>query len=184
MKLKELKASALESLQNIPGSLVIDGTLIPVWNWSSQGRTLFSGKHQRVGFNHQLICTLNGKLLAITDPVPGARYDVHAFRFHRLERFVDESTVADKGYIGLGLLASAQRKPGVRMRAAVRGNNRQIIRLWSVVEWVVVQVKTWRVLYSGFRRLLRSYSRVFLVVWALIFFAVSDPLCISLYTNL
>ena len=30
LKLKELKASALESLQNIPGSLVIDGTLIPV----------------------------------------------------------------------------------------------------------------------------------------------------------
>lgn len=137
---------------------------------------MFSGKHQRAGFNHQLICTLNGKLLAITDPVPGARYDVHAFRFRRLERFVDESTVADKGYIGLGLLAPAQRKPGVRMRAAVKENNRQIIRLWSVVERVVVQVKTWRVLHSGFRRLLRSYSRVFLVVWALIFFAASGPL--------
>ncbi|MFJ3031257.1 transposase family protein [Rothia terrae] len=113
MKLQELKAPALESLQNIPGSLVIDGTLIPVWNWSSQGRgTLFLGKHQRAGFNHQVICTLNGKLLAITDPMLGARHDVHTFRFHRLERFLDESTLADKGYIGLGLLTSVKRKPG------------------------------------------------------------------------
>ena len=175
LKLKELKAPALESLQNIPGSLVVDGTLIPVWNWSSQGRTLFSGKHQRAGFNHQVICTLNGKLLAITDPVPGARHDVHAFRFHRLERFLDESTLADKGYIGLGLLTPTKRKPGVRMRAEVRENNRQINRLRSVVERVIAQVKTWRVLHSGFRRPLSSYGRVFSVVRALIFFASMNP---------
>ncbi|MEV7800953.1 transposase family protein [Microbacterium foliorum] len=145
MKLQELKAPALESLQNIPGSLVIDGTLIPVWNWSSQGSTLFSGKHKRTGYNHQVICTLGGKLLAITDPVPGAKHDVYAYRFHRLERFLNETTLADKGYIGLGLLTPAQRKPGVRMRAAVKENNRQIIRLRSVVERVIVQVKTWGV---------------------------------------
>lgn len=161
MKRKELKAPALEPLQNIPGSLVIHGTLIPVWNWASQGEALFSGKHQRAGFNHQVICTMNGRLLAITDPVPGARHDVHAFRFHRLERFLDESTLADKGYIGLGLLTPAKQKPGVRMRAAVRGNNRQIIRLRLLVEWVIAQVKTWRVLHSGFRRPLGSYGRVF-----------------------
>lgn len=175
-KLKELKAPALEPLQNIPGSLVIDGTLIPVWNWSSQGGTLFSGKHQRVGFNHQVICTLNGKLLAITNPVPGARHDVHAFRFHRLVRFLDESTLADKGYIGLGLLTPVKRKPGVRMRSAVRENNRQIIRLRSVVERVIAQVKTGTVLHSGFRRPLGSYGRVFSVVRALIFFVALDPL--------
>ena len=67
-KLPELSVPTLETLKNVPGSLVIDGTLIPVWNWSSPGRTLFSGKHRRTGFNHQVICTLNGRLLAITDP--------------------------------------------------------------------------------------------------------------------
>jgi len=137
---------------------------------------LFSGKHKRTGYSHQVTCTLHGKLLAITDPVPGARHDVHAFRFHQLERFLDESALADKGYIGLGLLTSTQRKPGVRMRAAVRQNNRQINRLRSVVERVIAQVKTWRVLHSGFRRTLGSYGRVFSVVRALIFFAASDPL--------
>lgn len=108
--------------------------------------------------------------------MPGARHDVHAFRFHRLERFLDESTLADKGCIGLGLLTPFKRKPGVRMRAAVTENNRQINRLRSVVEWVIAQVKTGRVLHSGFRRPLGSYGRVFSVVRALIFFAALDPL--------
>lgn len=72
-----------------------------------------------------MICTSNRKLLAITaqprklswfqmisvflarsgNHLPsGARYDVYAFRFHQLERFLDDTTLANKGYIGLGLL--------------------------------------------------------------------------------
>lgn len=175
LKLTELKVPELESLKNIPGSLIVDGTLIPVWNWASQGRTLFSGKHKRAGFNHQVICTLNGRLLAITDPAPGARHDVYAFRFHQLERFLNKTTLADKGYIGLGLLTPVKRKTGVKMTAAVKENNPQINRLRSVVERTIAQVKTWRVLHTGFRRPLGSYRRVFSVVRALIFFAASDP---------
>lgn len=50
----------------------------------------------------------------------GARHDVYAYRFHQLERCLDESTLADQGYIGLGLLTPIKRKPGVRMRAVAR----------------------------------------------------------------
>ncbi|WP_418950771.1 transposase family protein [Rothia nasimurium] len=91
-----------ESLK-APGSLVIDGTLIPTWNWRSLGKTNFSGKHKRAGFNHQVICTLDGRLLAITDPLPGARHDAHAFRDHGLNQLLDSSTVADKGLCGSGV---------------------------------------------------------------------------------
>ena len=65
--LRPLEQSIENSLK-IPGSLVIDGTLIPTWNWRSLGKINFSGKHKRAGFNHQVICTLDGELLAITDP--------------------------------------------------------------------------------------------------------------------
>ena len=82
---------------------------------------------------------------------------MHAFRFHRLERFLDESALADQGYIGLGLLTPVKRKADVRMRATVRENN----RLHSVVDRIIAQIKTWRVLHSGFRRPLSSYGRVF-----------------------
>ncbi|NKZ35171.1 transposase family protein [Rothia terrae] len=43
----------------------------------------------------------------------------------------------------------------------MRQNNRWINRLRPVVERVIAQVKTWRVLHSGFRRPLGSYGRVF-----------------------
>ncbi|MFD1617752.1 transposase family protein, partial [Rothia amarae] len=65
---------------------------------------------------------------------------------------------------------------GARMRARVKENNRRINRLRSVVERTIAQVKTWRVLHTGFRRPLGVYLQVFSVVRALIFFAASDPL--------
>ncbi|WP_237186306.1 transposase [Rothia nasimurium] len=159
-----------ESLK-APGSLVVDGTLIPTWNWRSLGKTNFSGKHKRAGFNHQVICTLDGKLLAITDPVPGARHDAYAFKHHGLERYLDESTVADKGYIGLGLATPARRKPGQRLSREQRRNNRVLNRLRSVVERVIAHIKTWRILHTGFRRPLGLYGRVFAVVRGLVFLA-------------
>ncbi|MGH1978756.1 helix-turn-helix domain-containing protein, partial [Rothia sp. L_38] len=70
----------LEKALKAPGSLAIDGTLIPVWSWRSLGKNNFSGKRKRAGCIHQVICTIDGKLLVITDPLPGARNDAYAFK--------------------------------------------------------------------------------------------------------
>lgn len=156
--------NSLEESLKIPGSLVIDGTLVPTWNWRSLGRTNFSGKHKRAGFNHQIICTLDGKLLAITDPLPGARHDAYAFRYHALERYLDESTLADKGYVGLGLATPTKRCKSRRTPADVKVVNRFINSRRAVVERVIAQVKTWRVLHSGFRRPIALYGQVFSAV--------------------
>lgn len=166
----------LEGNLKAPGSLVIDGTLMPTWNWRSQGKRNFSGKHKRAGFNHQVICTLDGRLLAITDPLPGARHDAHAFRAHGLDEFLDSSTLADKGYVGLGLATPAKRKPAQKLTKEQKRNNRVLNRLRSVVERVIAQVKTWRVLHSGFRRPLSLYQRVFSVVRGLLFLAAGRTL--------
>lgn len=134
--LKPLNRPLQESLK-ASGSLVIDGTLVPTWNWRSLGKTNFSGKHKRAGFNHQVICTVDGKLLAITDPLPGARHDAHAFRAHRLEQLLDSSTLADKGYVGLGLATPAERRPGQRLSREQKKNSRVLNRLRVVVERVI-----------------------------------------------
>ena len=110
----EIALTQLQQARDMPGSLVVDGTLIPTWNWQSLGIINFSCKHKCAGFNHQIICTLDGKFLAITDPVRGARYNVYAYRFHQLEIFLDEYALADKGYIGSGLLIPTKRKALVR----------------------------------------------------------------------
>ena len=114
VKVLKSALTQLHQARDMPGSLVVDGTLIPTWNWQSLGIINFSCKHNCAGFNHQIICTLDGKFLAITDPVRGARYDVYAYRFHQLEIFLDEYALADKGYIGSGLLIPTKRKALVR----------------------------------------------------------------------
>ncbi len=142
---------------------------MPTWNWRSPGKINFSGKHKHAGFNHQVICTLDGRLLAITDPVPGARHDALAFRAHGLDKLLDPLTLADKGYAGLGLATPARRKPGVRLSREQKWNNSVLNRLRSVVERVIAQIKTWRVLHTGFRRPLGVYGRVFSVMRGLVF---------------
>ncbi|WP_372237681.1 transposase family protein [Rothia nasimurium] len=123
-----------ESLK-VSGSLVVDGTLIPTWNWRSQSEINFSGKRKRAGFNHQVICTLDGRLLAITDPLPGARHDAHAFKAHGLDQLLDVSTLADKGYVGLNLATPTKRRPGQRLlREQQQKKNRVLNWLRSVVE--------------------------------------------------
>lgn len=109
----------------------------------------------------QVICTLDGKLLAITDPLPGGRHDAYCFKKHSLDQFLDSSTLADKGYIGLGLVTPNKKPVGGQLSQNRQVVNREINRLRSVVERVIAQVKCWRVLHSGFRRPLGSYRRVF-----------------------
>ncbi|WP_210729632.1 hypothetical protein, partial [Rothia terrae] len=60
--------------------------------------------------------------------------------------------------------------------ADVKAVNRFINSRRAVVERVIAQVKAWRILHTGFRRPLGSYSRVFSVVRGLVFLAAGHPL--------
>lgn len=111
----------------------------------------------------------------MTDPVTwGARHVAYCFKEHWLNRSLDSSTLADKGYIGLGLVTPNKRPAGEKLGRNRKAVDRQINRLRSVVEQVVVNVKAWRVLRTGFRRPLGSYRRVFSVVRGLVFFTAGE----------
>lgn len=147
--LKPLEQS-LENSLKIPGSLVIDGTLIPTWNWRSLGKTNFSGKHKRAGFNHQVICTLGGNCWPSLTRCP---------------------VLGMEGYIGLGLSTPRRRYSTCRTPSDVKVVNRFINSRRAVVERVITQIKTWRILHTGFRQPLGSYGRVFSVVQGFVFLA-------------
>ena len=49
---------------------IVDGTLLPCWSWASEPG-LYSGKHKTTGMNVQVVCTLEGELAWISDPVAG-----------------------------------------------------------------------------------------------------------------
>ena len=156
--------------------MIVDGTLVPTYNWHGPGMRLYSGKHHCAGFNHQIICTLDGAPLVITDPVPGAHHDTFAYRWHGLDRFLDpHDTLADKGYQGLDLITPVKKLPGGELTDDEKHLNRHINHHRVVIERVIAHFKCWRVLSSIFRRPLTSYRRVFSVVRALFFWIQNHP---------
>ncbi|MFE4868217.1 transposase family protein [Streptomyces sp. NPDC056682] len=82
--------------------VLIDGTtLVTTWDWASEGTTMFSGKHRDTGFNLQVAAPLAGDLLAVSDPVPGSRHDMHAWRHSGFPKaFAEREGMGDMGYVG------------------------------------------------------------------------------------
>ncbi len=76
-----------------------------------------------------------------------------------------------RGYIGLGLATPVRGNKAGKASRGVKGVNRFINSRRAVVERVIAQVKTWRVVHTGFRRPLGVYGRVFAVVRGLVFLA-------------
>jgi DDE superfamily endonuclease len=94
----------------VPGrQYIVDGTLLPCWSWASQPR-LYSGKHKTTGMNVPVVCTLDGELVWISDPVEGARHDVFCLdesgALHTLD---PRDWTGDKGYVGRGMLTPIKR---------------------------------------------------------------------------
>jgi hypothetical protein len=58
---------------------VVDGTLLPCWSWAAHPE-LRSGKHKTTGLNVQILGTLDGELVWISDPVDGSRHDTYCLR--------------------------------------------------------------------------------------------------------
>lgn len=117
-----------------------------------------------------MICTLAGKLLAITEPLPEAKHDAYAFKHHGLDQLLDSSTLTDKGLHWMMGIGYPSRRYKTRSTTSdVKAVNGFINSRRAVVEQVIAQVKTWRILHTGFRRPLGLYGRVFSAVWGLCF---------------
>ena len=58
---------------------LVDGTLLPCWSWAGHPE-LYSGKHKTTGLKVQVVGTLDGELVWISDPVDGSRHDTYCLR--------------------------------------------------------------------------------------------------------
>jgi hypothetical protein len=93
-------------------TVLVDGTLVPTWDWRCRD-DLFSDKRGDHGVNLQVAGTWAGhQLVAVGEPVPGARHDAHAWEASGLaQRLADLEVLGDLGYLGLGLITGTPRKP-------------------------------------------------------------------------
>ncbi|ANZ13659.1 transposase family protein [Streptomyces noursei ATCC 11455] len=151
--------------------VLIDGTLIPTWDWAREGTSMFSGKHRDTGFNLQIAATLAGDLLAVSEPVPGSRHDTHAWRQSTFpEAFAARENIGDLGHVGTSLLTGQRKPPGRERSVGDKVANQSINTLRAAVERAIAHLKDWKILATRYRGPLTRFPNIVRTVTALTFY--------------
>jgi DDE superfamily endonuclease len=149
---------------------VVDGSLHPCWSWAD-ARELYSGKAKTTGHLHQFICDLAGDLMHISEPLPGKTHDAKAVVDTGVLEILDAAnTIADKGYIGTGIITPFRKPAGGELLDWQKEFNTAINKIRYVIERAIANFKTWRCMHTDYRRPRHTYSTAFRAVRALHFF--------------
>jgi hypothetical protein len=152
---------------------IVDGTLLPCWSWASDAG-LYSGKHKTTGMNVQVVCTLEGELVWISDPVAGARHDVYCLdQSGALDGLTPDAWTGDKGYVGRGMVTPIKKIEGVELLDWQKAFNTAINQTRAVVERVIANLKTWRILHTDYRRPLGTFDTTISAVVGLQFYSLA-----------
>ena len=129
------------------------------WSWRNH-RELWSGKHGTTGMNVQILVLPSGRLVWASDPYPGSMHDVAALDASGLLDGIDPSGwIADKGYIGRGMITPHKKPPNGELSEAAEEANKSINRIRQVVERTIAHIKSWRILHTDYRRPLHTFEQ-------------------------
>ena len=149
---------------------VVDGSLCPCWSWADAPE-LWSGKHKTTGHTHLFISDLSGELAHISDPLPGKTHDARAVDDLRLTEILHpDNSLGDKGFIGTGPTTPFRKPPGGELLDWQKEFNTTINTIRYVIERAIANFKTWRCMFTDYRRPRRTYETAFRAVRALHFF--------------
>jgi DDE superfamily endonuclease/Helix-turn-helix of DDE superfamily endonuclease len=157
-----------------PGACyIVDGTLLPCWSWRAHPE-LYSGKHKTTGMNVQVACTLAGRLAWISDPIPGSRHDNHCLgEAGVLLSSNPRNWVGDKGYTGNDMITPFKKPEGGELLDWQKEFNTQVNKIRWVIEQVIANFKTWRIMHTDYRRPLATFPETISAVVALHFYATA-----------
>jgi hypothetical protein len=149
---------------------VVDGTLLPCWSWAGHPE-LYSGKHKTTGMNVQVVCTLDGQLSWISDPIDGSRHDTHCLRESGvLPDGMTHHWTGDKGYVGNGMVTPFKKPIFRGLLDWEKTFNTAINKIRYVIEQVIANFKTWRILHTDYRRPLATFATTISAVVGLHFY--------------
>lgn len=152
---------------------VADGTLLPCWSWASHP-DLYSGKRKTTGMNVQVVCTLDGDLAWISDPVDGCHHDVYCLEESGALFALDPGKwIGDKGYVGTGMITPIKKPKNRDLLDWEEEFNAQINGVRYVVEQVIANFKTWRIMHTDFRRPLETFTQTISTIVGLHFYKIS-----------
>ncbi len=169
----EFRPSAGEAAEAIRGAIaLVDGTLWPCWSWAGE-RELWAGKYKTTGHGSLIITNLSGRITFVSEPVPGNQHDMTKLKGSECEMILKAAgdVIGDKGFIGTGYIVTPVRKTeGRELYMREHDYNNQISSLRAPVERAVASLKTWRILFTDYRRPLRTFLSSFRAAIGLYFF--------------
>jgi hypothetical protein len=171
---EEFVPDAEEAKEITRGRLaLVDGTLWPCWSWKA-GPGLWAGKYKTTGHGSLIISDDSGNIIFISDPAPGCDHDMK-----KLEGTVTEildlagSVIADKGFQGSGYVTPAKKPKHRELYMREHEYNNQISSIRAPIERAVAHLKTWKILFTDYRRPLGTFLDSWRAAIGLYFFELS-----------
>jgi hypothetical protein len=154
---------------------LVDGTLWPCWSWDGES-SLWSGKYKTTGHSSLIVTNLQGRITFVAEPVTGNQHDMAKLEGSDVEKILKKAggVFGDKGFIGTDYITTPIRKPQFRELLQWEHEwNNQVSHYRAPVERAVATLKTWRILFTDYRRPLKTFRSSFLAAIGLYFFKES-----------
>src|SRR6266567_5948955 len=154
---------------------LVDGTLWPCWSWDGED-DLWAGKYKTTGHGSLIVTNLQGRITFVSDPVPGNQHDMRKLKGSDVQTVLKKAggVFGDKGFIGTDYITTPIRKPkGRRLLEWEHEWNNQVSSYRAPVERAVATLKTWRILFTDYRRPLKTFKSSFRAAVGLYFFKES-----------
>jgi DDE superfamily endonuclease/Helix-turn-helix of DDE superfamily endonuclease len=172
----EFRPAAEDAAEATRGAIaLVDGTLWPCWSWSGE-RELWAGKYKTTGHGSLIITNLEGCVTFVSEPVPGNKHDMAKLKESECEAILKAAggVFGDKGFIGTDYITTPVRKPEDReLYMREHDYNNQVSSFRAPIERAVANLKTWRILFTDYRRPLRTFASSFRAAIGLYFFKES-----------
>lgn len=152
------------------GHYFVDGTLLPCWTWRAHPE-LRSGKHRATGMKVLLACTPSGRLAWISDPATGNHHDFYILKEAGLAGGDGPSVFCgDSGFIGSGMITPIRKPRFTGFDPWEKEYNKSIARVRWIIEQVIANFKTWRIMHTDYRRPIETFPETISAVVALHFY--------------
>jgi hypothetical protein len=154
---------------------LVDGVLWPCWSWDGEDE-LWAGKYKTTGHGSLVVTDLQGRITFVSEPVNGNRHDMAKLKGSVVEKILQDAggVFGDKGFIGTDYVTTPIRRSTCRELLEWEHEwNGQVSSVRAPVERAVATLKAWRILFTDYRRPLRTFKSSFRAAIGLYFFRES-----------
>lgn len=145
--------------------VLVDGTYIPTGNRAATGRENYSGKRHCQCLSIQVASDTAGCLLAVSDPVPGARHDAAAIALTGWDQTLRQTHwLADGAYSATTATTPLRRPPGRELTRAQKHFNHDVSSIRCAVERCIAHLKNWKILATGYRARLHELPAIIRII--------------------